>query len=861
MEHGTRADCAGIEGVKRGDTYSSKIAECRLERNIEPVPLPESIRYAIPDYVPPFGFGLLSQTVFLRSYARAKSDGSLESWRDVVERVMTGLWSIFSWHMRTHMLPFDEERWTEFLHGSMLGMYDMKWSPPGRGLWMMGTDFVYRRGGTALNNCAAISTKDGLVESAGWAMDTLMNGGGVGFDTFWLPKEVRPQCDSAHAGQSRAHADQSWAHAEQARARGEGPRGVSWDGVSVHTIPDTREGWVWSVKVILNAYLRESPEYADEFTYYPEFDYSRIRPRGSAICGFGGVASGPDPLHKLHDRLRCFLDMFMPKSGVFGREWPEGVPRCVHTIEEFFRRLVEIDYPAPRAARDARDAQSSESGVEGSAHNEEMLAKFTAAAAARGPAWRYDEVRLVADVFNAIGECVVSGNVRRSSEIAIGRPESETFRDLKNFDKYPERESIGHLSNNSIRFTETEQYTKYLPDIVERISLNGEPGLLFQLNMTRYGRMSRPPQARVVAEMQERGLGTREFEEDAATLCNPCGEIALESHEFCNLSEVPMNKFLFSLPRDPACPSILTRWEYAPGSVNKEGQYFDIDGFIEALEYATFYCKCVSLLPCHSSATNAVVARNRRIGVSLSGIAVVYDTLGATQLIDILKRGYRAVRMFDAKISRMMGVVPSIRVTTCKPSGTISLLTGSTPGVHFAVAGRYAKRRVIVGNAVPLCDVLKAIGVENEPSVCATDATCFTFYIDCGQVRGQRDVSVYELLSLVSTVQREWADNMVSTTITFDKDREGPQLEQAIANFAPLLKSCAFLPSDCGAYPQMPYEAITREQYIAGAGRVPCDVDLAVALAKHTLATGERSPDPEAPKYCDGVSCELPRRK
>ncbi|MFA5091096.1 MAG: fused protease/ribonucleoside-triphosphate reductase [Candidatus Paceibacterota bacterium] len=739
--------------------------------------------------MPILGHGLLSQVVFLRSYARLKSDGKNESWREVVIRVMTGLWSIFRHHMRVRSLPFDRHRWEEFFHSAALGMFHMLWTPPGRGLWMMGTDFVYQRGSTALNNCAAISTKEGLVESASWAMDTLMNGGGVGFDTFWKPLNERGHCIGRLLPDALS---------------------LQWKRRTVHRIADSREGWVWSVKVLLNAFLREVPEIADEFTSFPTFDCSLIRPKGARINGFGGIASGPVPLIKLHRRIECFLRRYLSLTG---RMSP--MPEIDFLIE-----LAMIDYSTELYP--------------------EKIALFRAAAAKYGPKRKYDSVRLVADIFNAIGDCVVSGNVRRSSEIAIGDPESETFLDLKNFAVYPERASIGHNSNNSIRFTKTEQYTAFLPSIATRIRTNGEPGLLFQLNMTRYGRIARPPPTSLGAAVTLRQ--SREFEEDRATLSNPCGEICLESGEFCNLSEVALNKFFVR-------------------SASAERDSFDLQRFLEALRCAAFYCKCVALLPCHSEETNAVIARNMRIGVSLSGIAVAYDTLGATRLIDILKKGYREVRNFDLEISSILGVVPSIRVTTCKPSGTISLLTGTTPGVHFAIAGRYAKRRIIIGKSDPLSAVLVDLGVDREDCVTSPDCFCFTFFIDFGCVRSEREVGLYEMLSLIATVQREWADNMVSATVTFDPAKEGPLLEQAIANFAPLIKSCAFFPADCTSYPQMPYEAISKEEFEVGHARVSDRIDLSALLDAKISRAGGRGVDPEQPRFCDSGACELPKRK
>ena len=70
--------------------------------------------------------------------------------------------------------------------------FKMEWLPPGRGLWMMGTEFTYMRGSMALNNCAAVDTKDDIVLAAEWTMDCLMNGVGVGFSTSWRGTATMP---------------------------------------------------------------------------------------------------------------------------------------------------------------------------------------------------------------------------------------------------------------------------------------------------------------------------------------------------------------------------------------------------------------------------------------------------------------------------------------------------------------------------------------------------------------------------------------------------------------------------------------------------------------------------------------------
>ena len=148
-------------------------------------------------------------------------------------------------------------------------LFHLKWTPPGRGLWMMGTKFVEERTAAGLFNCAfrstrELSTKGGYIFA--WMMDALMVGIGVGFDTLGAETltVLSPKYEE-----------------------------------DVHVISDSREGWVNSVKILLNGFLLGAQ--------VPKFDYSSIRPAGEPIKGFGGTSAGSTPLIELHDSLTSLL--------------------------------------------------------------------------------------------------------------------------------------------------------------------------------------------------------------------------------------------------------------------------------------------------------------------------------------------------------------------------------------------------------------------------------------------------------------------------------------------------------------------------------------------------------------------------
>ncbi len=594
-----------------------------------------------------FGFGSFGEAVYYRTYSRIKADGTQEHWADTVIRVINGVMSIRKHHYALKHLVWDEAKWQLYAKKLTISMFDMRWLPPGRGLWIMGTEYIYERGGAALNNCGAVDTTD-LSLAADWTMDMLMCGVGVGFNTAWKGKNVSipDKAKTAH-----------------------------------YVIPDSREGWVASVRLLIESFTKKGIWFT--------FDYSKIRPEGSIIHGFGGTASGPAPLKKLHERIENYLENY-----------------CKGKI---------------------------------------------------------DQTRCTVDVMNAIGACVVAGNVRRSAEIALGSADDRTFLELKDYTKNPERADIGWISNNTVVLEKTEDFEK-LPMIAEHIRDNGEPGIMNLMNVQRYARYG-------------------EESKDKASLANPCSEIALESFELCNLSEV-----------------------FPTRCVNE-------DEFYQALEYATFYASTVALIMTHRPETNAIVRRNRRIGVSISGIADMLDTHGATELTRRLRKGYRLVRSVNQELATKADVSASIRVTTVKPSGTISQLVGCSAGMHFPTF-QYAIRRIRIGNTSRICNVLKAAGVPHEDDHYSPNTTVFEFPIDQGKTRKATEVSAEEQFSLLAMLQHEWSDNMVSCTIYFDPKAEGPQIKNMLAHFVPTIKSVSMLPhSDTGAYVQMPYEGITKVIY------------------------------------------------
>ncbi|MHA1793257.1 MAG: fused protease/ribonucleoside-triphosphate reductase [Promethearchaeota archaeon] len=214
-------------------------------------------------------WGPLGYITYKRTYSRIKEDGTKEEFWETIRRVVEGCYSIQKTHCHSLEIPWDPEKAQASAQRMYEKIWEFKFLPPGRGLWIMGTDFVRRHGSMALNNCGFVSTKNlALIKTKPFEfmMDALMVGVGVGFDT-----------------------------------KGAGTITIKkpTEGTFIYKVPDSREGWVKGLKLLLLAFFTGSQ--------LPEFDYSLVRPKGTPIKGFGGTASGPEPLDNMFKSITKLL--------------------------------------------------------------------------------------------------------------------------------------------------------------------------------------------------------------------------------------------------------------------------------------------------------------------------------------------------------------------------------------------------------------------------------------------------------------------------------------------------------------------------------------------------------------------------
>ena len=215
------------------------------------------------------GFNGVGEVAFQRTYSRLKPDGTKETWPETVFRVVEG-----TFEMQRRLVPaFDRGEATSLAQQIALKMVHFKFTPPGRGLWAMGTYLTNEEAPvyTALNNCAFVSTQRQADPTRPYTflLDSSLLGVGVGFDTLG-------------AGASRVYQPR-----EDAPPR-------------THVVQDSREGWVNSLHELLDSYFRED-------TQKVSFDYSKLSERGVELRSMGGVSAGPAAIRAIHEDLRGVL--------------------------------------------------------------------------------------------------------------------------------------------------------------------------------------------------------------------------------------------------------------------------------------------------------------------------------------------------------------------------------------------------------------------------------------------------------------------------------------------------------------------------------------------------------------------------
>jgi ribonucleoside-triphosphate reductase (thioredoxin) len=368
----------------------------------------------------------------------------------------------------------------------------------------------------------------------------------------------------------------------------------------------------------------------------------------------------------------------------------------------------------------------------------------------------------VLDIANIIGSVVVAGNVRRSAEIALGDPDDYLYIKAKRWD-------LGNIpnwramSNNTIY---CDSYDHIAEGVWDGYAGNGEPYGFFNVALSsKFGRTGE--------KAKENCEGT-----------NPCGEISLADKECCNLAELYLNN-IESKQELIECSKLLYKTQ-----------------------------KAICALPFIHEDTNKIVHKNFRIGQGVTGICQSLHN----EKLEWLSDCYEALRQFDKEWSKKQGWPESIKLTTVKPSGTLSLLAGATPGVHPAYS-QYYIRRVRMSSQDALVETCKTTGyhvefVKNFDGTLNRDTVIVEFPCEAGKnAKLAKEMSAVDQLELVKKIQQKWSDNAVSCTVYYRKEELVDIKKWLRENYKNNIKSVSFLLHSDHGFAQAPYEEVTEEGY------------------------------------------------
>lgn len=367
------------------------------------------------------------------------------------------------------------------------------------------------------------------------------------------------------------------------------------------------------------------------------------------------------------------------------------------------------------------------------------------------------------DIMNIIGAVVVAGNVRRSAQIAIGDADDVEYLLAKRWDmgNIP---SWRAMSNNSVVCNDIKDLHEYFWDGYEG---KGEPYGLINLKLSRkVGR-----------------LGDTTYPDPDVQGYNPCAEQSLAAYETCCLAEV-----------------------WLP-NVSSYEEFVDICQLLYRIN------KHSLALPCHLDETADIVHKNMRMGIGVTGVLQASEEQKSW-----LRPAYTQLREFDKEYSAEHGFPTSVKITTVKPSGTLSLLPGVTPGCHPAYA-QYMIRRIRISADHPLVNVCREHGypVEYQQNFDGSEdhstvVVSFPFAYPEGTVLANEMTAISQL-ETVKWLQEVWSDNSVSCTVYYCKE-ELPEIKKYLAkNYKNNHKSLSFLLHSEHGFKQAPYEEITKEAY------------------------------------------------
>jgi len=366
------------------------------------------------------------------------------------------------------------------------------------------------------------------------------------------------------------------------------------------------------------------------------------------------------------------------------------------------------------------------------------------------------------DIMNIIGKIVVAGNVRRSAQIAIGDHDDIEYLRAKRWDLggIPNWRA---MSNNSVACDDVSTLPE---EFWEGYKGNGEPYGLINLSSSR--RMGR--------------TGETQYPDPDVMGYNPCAEQSLAPFETCCLAKI-----------------------YLP-NIETERELKDVATLLYRINKHSLAIKCA--VP----ETEDIVHKNMRMGIGVTGYLQATEEQRSW-----LSSVYTHLRAYDQEYSRICGFPTSIKLTTVKPSGTLSLLAGVTPGAHPGYSQYYIRRIRMAADSelVGVCRdngyhveyVRNFDGTEDHSTVVVSFPCSFP-----ENTTFANDMTAVDQLEVIKRLQAEWSDNSVSVTIYYRKEELDAIKAWLNENYVDV-KSVSFLLHNEHGFDQAPMEEITLEEW------------------------------------------------
>ncbi|MEZ4156660.1 MAG: ATP cone domain-containing protein [Candidatus Paceibacterota bacterium] len=400
------------------------------------------------------------------------------------------------------------------------------------------------------------------------------------------------------------------------------------------------------------------------------------------------------------------------------------------------------------------------------------------------------------DIICQIGLIVVAGGVRRSALISLSDLDDPAMRDSKSGQFWVDNGQRS-MANNSAVYEEKPSADVFLKEWLSLVkSGTGERGIF-----NRGGFEKQMPKRRweVVKGIPQIGV-------------NPCGEIYLQSKQFCNLTSIVVR------PKDTAA------------DLKRKVRLATILGTYQASLTNYGYLSKEWKKNCEKEAL---------LGVSLTGYYDNKTIRNDKVLRDLKAEAIRVNKMYAKKI----GINPSTAITTVKPHGNSGQLLNVGSGMHPWYAP-YFIRRVRISTNDPLCKLAMDQGVPAKPEVgySTTSSTVMVLEFPVKAPTGaifKDDVSAIDLLQEWKRLKNNYVEHNPSVTIYVGPD-EWLQVGNFVYENWDIVGGLSFLPRSEHVYQLAPYEEITKEQYEEMASKIKLDFSKLLYYEAEDHTTGAK---------------------